>query len=390
MYLNKFSNTIFSFLNTLEKNYISGVFSGCLFVGGLFFKFLMIFFAIHFWVATKPRCDKAVIRIIGLFIVILSLVSMKFYFLGTYKYSYLVQLYPLIVLTLTFTRRIDLNWIQGFFLPIFILFSVDFLFNLSTLLLGFDLIGRVPGTRIDGVRLGGVFGHSFYSLSISSAVLLLSIFLKKSNFFLYFALLNFLWLGTLRSFVYLFGFATFYIFRKKSLKFHFFLSITVAALTVFATYMSLRLGFSEVGSGNYFRTYAWEAAIENISSNFFWGCSKFFSDFNSNMGISKETILASGITESPLLTDWLHWGLLFVLIKVLFITYLGNFAIKSTYKEISFYSFIYYIIFLDYFISGLLGNMLLGFTVALLFSSFEIGFDNKNYKSFRGNNELNN
>src|SRR5216683_5164781 len=72
---------------------------------------------------------------------------------------------PFIMLVYRSTR----HTVESFECLIYAVFALDALFNLYTLLTGHDLLGRGLDLRegLAGGRLGGLFGHSFYSGSIS-------------------------------------------------------------------------------------------------------------------------------------------------------------------------------------------------------------------------------
>lgn len=77
--------------------------------------------------------------------------------------------------------RPDQMTIRRFESLLMVLFVMDFLFNIGTLVTGSDLLGRTLDARegIVGGRLGGIFAHSFYSGAISLAALLTLVARKR-------------------------------------------------------------------------------------------------------------------------------------------------------------------------------------------------------------------
>jgi len=224
----------------------------------------------------------------------------------------------LIILTVIISK-VDFNFIVGVCFSLIILFLLDFSFNLITIFTGEDPLGRSSILRPDDIvqRLGGIFGHSFFSMNISF-IGFVSAYIKRNKSVMILSIINIILIGTLRGFILLVMLLIAFYFIKKGISFlkikiySFLFILSVFAVTVY----TVTLNFSE---SNLYRVYAWINSIDNIAKNPYFGRQ----DFNKDPIeiISFDNIADYGITESQYLEIAVHYGIfpfiLFLIIMIL-------------------------------------------------------------------------
>lgn len=239
-----------------------------------------------------------------------------FLFLPSNLNHYIKNVNLFIIILLILISKFDLKFLIGLSKSLIILFILDFIFNLFSFFLGFDPLGRQPQMRPDDVveRLGGLFGHSFFSLNISFIGLIAAYILRKKSIFVL-AIINILLIGILRGYLILLLLIISFLFIKKGVSYLKLKAISLLfATTVFiGTFYTVTLQLSQA---NLMRVYAWLISIIGISENIFVGKHDFMYDdkFDS---VSFETIYYYGITESQYLELGLHYGLVSMLVLVI-------------------------------------------------------------------------
>jgi len=279
-----------------------------------------------------------------------------------------------LIIFIIIVSKIDFNFINGICISLSLLLLLDFAFNLTTIFAGVDPFGRIPITRPDDFlpRLGGVFGHSFFSLNISFLGIISACF-KRNKSILLLSIFNILLIGILRGFILLIILLIAFLIIRKGVSFFkikiysFLIVLSVFAITVY----SVTLNFS---TANVMRVFAWSNAINNISLNPFYGKQDFYSDDIET--ISFETIENFGVTESQYLEVAVHYGvfpsLLFFIIMTLMLQksyneFVNPKQLNSQTKIILISTFI---IFIDTFYGSIFGGPLTSvFLTLLIFST---------------------
>jgi hypothetical protein len=224
----------------------------------------------------------------------------------------------LIIFTVILTK-VDWNFIHGICISMIVLLLLDFSFNLISSYTGMDPFGRAVTIRTGDMlpRLGGVFGHAFFSLNISFMGFL-SAYIKRNNIVMILSIINISLTGTYRAIILLFVLLIAFYFIKKGISF---LKIKIYSLlfafSVFAvTVYSVTLNFSQ---SNVFRVFAWTNSLNNIANNPYFGSQDFYTD--EMEFVSLENIENYGIAESTYLEIAVHYGvfpmIIFLMIMIL-------------------------------------------------------------------------
>ncbi len=288
---------------------------------GLFFGFILsisqlnivyglpvVLFFILLFSETKALKNKNKRLFFLLIFQIIWMTAIFLFFPSNFNH-YIKNINVFIIILLILISKFDLKFLIGLSKSLIILFIVDFIFNLFSFFLGFDPLGRQPQMRPDDVveRLGGIFGHSFFSLNISFIGLIASYISRKKVIFVC-AIVNILLIGILRGYLILLLLViAFYIVKKGVSYFKLkVISILFATSVFIGTFYTVSLQLSQA---NLMRVYAWLISILGISENLLVGKHDFMYDdkFDS---VSFETIYYYGITESQYLELGLHYGLL--------------------------------------------------------------------------------
>lgn len=212
----------------------------------------------------------------------------------------------------------DGSYMKGISLSLLALLMVDFLFNLSSIAFGVDLLGRAPDIRPGDIipRLGGVFGHSFFSVNISVVGIFCGLLLR-SRFVFFMSLINLMINGTFRSWLSILLLVLAYILIRNTLKFRSLLIyLLIFVCFVFAGTVYTALEYDS--GGNVLRFFAWTSSIEKILKNPLFGNHKFYTGVFE--GIDQYTILDYGIAESQYLEIGLHFGVIPMIIYMLILT----------------------------------------------------------------------
>jgi hypothetical protein len=334
-------------------DYRSGVFFGILLILSLVnlsFGLIALFVYVLLFLRQRVPRDN---------VVILLLISAQFFWTFSinliYKNASLILLFQQFsitaILILMLITPLSIRFINGMLTSLIYLFIIDFLFNLSTFLFGSDLLGRSAQFRADDYlpRVGGLFGHPFYSANISTIAFISGIFLNK-NWMIFLSTLALLSNGTLRSpLILIIIFATILIIKLKFqiTSIIFFILITVSCVVIL-TFFSAHSDGSYV-NGNYLRIVAWSNAVQKISENPFFGNHSFKTGNFDFMSI--DTIIDFGIAESLYLQVAQDFGIFAALIILLVyflimkrnILYLYNIRNDYKYKAIAVLSIVWLI-----------------------------------------------
>lgn len=209
----------------------------------------------------------------------------------------------------------DLLTIRSFCVLAFFLFALDFLFNVYSLVSGADLLGRTLDARQGFAvgRGGGLFGHSFYSGSISIAVLTLALAGEAGRArgvaIGVLAILNMVAAGSWRlpmAGAILVGLSACW---KSMSRTAFLIAIVVASLlTIVGVVATSGLFGTSVDESlsNTFRLFAWNLALEKIVQSPLLGVG--VPDMSQVNGVSFESIDEFLIAESWYLSSSLAFG----------------------------------------------------------------------------------
>lgn len=289
-----------------------------------------------------------------------------------------------IIILLVIISKFDSQFLIGFSKSLIVLFLIDTFFNLCSFFLGVDPLGRQPLIRPDDIteRLGGVFGHSFFSLNISFIGIIIGC-IRKNRLIFFLAILNIILIGILRGFILLLLILVAFVVIKKGVSFIKLklVSLFFAASVFLITFYSVTLNFSQ---SNLMRVYAWILSLNNIIDFPIFGKHDFVYDdkFDS---ISFETIDNFGITESQYLELAVHYGLvslfglLFVLLKLFKDSYI-NFNLSTSDNHIKKITLIaIFVLFTDLFYGSIFGSTLTTVFFAILIFSDKLDFQVNNY-----------
>lgn len=350
----------------------SGFVIGLGVVASLFYPLLFILPALAILITTRSRYSNLRFFLLVVPMLLMAWVVTKSLLIGNLGYATLITVFPLFMIAALSTRVIPRSMLDGVCLAVTILFAVDMVFNLYSIWFGVDLLGRVPSFREDGTRYGGVMGHSFFSIAISSCFMLLALLLNRNRFYLLVGLANFLLSGSMRIYIYLFCFFIFVIFlNKKKWSTQVISVVLVVLLVVSVTVLSVMQGWVSERSGNSFRIFAWQNALSVIPESPILGSWEHFEAWGDDRGVTEESLIDTGTTESALLTDALFWGLFYVVGKLSILFVLGKHFNMYTHKGIllnenKVFSFLVFVIIADYFIGSLWGGMLVAFITTLI------------------------
>ncbi len=225
-----------------------------------------------------------------------------------------------LVLLVAFALRKQHGFFVGLSKPLTWLFLVDFAFNAKAVVTGADFLGRMGSSRPDDLipRLGGVFGHPFYSINISVISILLAWCFKR-RLILALSVANILMNGSLRGSLTVAVLVAVFLLLKSRQRFGwlFAASACLAASVFLVTYLSVKA--DDVSSGNYFRVFAWLNALDVAKAHPVLG----FHGFSSGElpWISEDTIVEYGVAESTYLGYATHFGLFPPIAQLLVISY---------------------------------------------------------------------
>jgi hypothetical protein len=268
----------------------------------------------------------------------------------------------MILLTLFFV--FDRNVINFIFMPMILLFLVDFSFNFSMFFFKIDLLGRyVVGSNFD--NLLGVFNHPYVSVHISVVAFIIGVFFR-SKVLMVAALASLFATSSLR------GPITGFLI----LSFMFFLHIRLSVrLIIFACLLFVALVFiltvlnadAAATNSSQLRVLKWSSALSYIVEN---------PVFGANISPENEYTSWNGVVyseknaESIFLDRSLHFGIVTSVISPVIIYMLIRINVKRFYFDRSHSSLsaalISIITFIDYFYGSFNGSVLYLMVFAIL------------------------
>jgi len=286
-----------------------------------------------------------------------------------------------IILISLFFLRINKQFLIGFMQPLILLLLIDFLFNLSIYIFGVDFFGRGGALRPGDIipRVGGVFGHPFYSVNIALVGLFGGLILKNKPITVI-AISNFLMNGTFRSALTLILFICIF----YAIKFKFKLRTIIIGSILFAGIVFASTIYSAGGEtygGNTLRVFAWVNAIEHISQNPILGTHTFSTAPLEDM--SEDIIAEHGIAESAYLQYALDYGIPVMLLHLYIIYRLMQMNYKKykmSHDTDQFYKYTLILgcmIFADTFYGTLFGSVLTAYVTGILMLSYTEKFSRK-------------
>ena len=341
-------------------------------VASLFYTYLFILPSLLIIFLVRSVYTKRRVFLLVVSMLLMEWLLVKSFLSHSVGYGTLIPLFPLAMLALLCTKVINKDMLRGVYLALAILFALDMIFNLSSFWFGADPLGRTPSLRDDGTRYGGLMGHSFFSIAISVCFCLFSMLLNRPMFVVLIGVTNLFFTGSMRSYIYFCSFILFSsLLAGKKWSIHVLAAIIFVSCVVLACILSVRLGLVNEISGNAFRLYAWVNALSQISENPLLGTWRHFYSWDDFSGISEISISETGTTESALLGDGLHWGLFYVVGKLLIIFSLGRlFNIYLSKKKFDSgdkaLAFLPFLMLVDYSIGSLWGGILVAFVFALV------------------------
>ncbi len=220
------------------------------------------------------------------------------------------------------------------------LFALDLAFNLYAAVTGMDLLGRVQDTRegLTGARLGGLFGHSFYSGTISTLALAFAACQRRLRWVAVFAVSNLLLAGSLRLAVPIVLIPLFlWRWQSRSRAVELAMVGTISALAIFGTIATSSLSDFDVeaNAANDVRIFAWATAIESVFRSPMQGVG--YPQLSAEDGINFETIEENLIGESWYLNSAITFGVPYVALRLasLLVLFYGiRFKQRSVYEAV--------------------------------------------------------
>jgi hypothetical protein len=215
----------------------------------------------------------------------------------------------------------DERFLKSLAAPLLGLLLIDFIFNLYSIAFGVDPLGREISQRADDIvpRVGGVFGHAFQSINVSVIAILLAWHFRR-KLWLALGILNIVINGSFRGVLALVVMLAVYVLLRRRLR----VGVLVAALTMLAASVFGITIISAVqselsNSGNVFRVFAWQNALDVIEKSPLIGFHDF--QFGELEGIDFNSISDFGIAESTYLDYAMRFGILAAVAHFLVILY---------------------------------------------------------------------
>lgn len=345
------------------------MFMGLALVGSLFAPplYVLLLIANAF---SKTRLNRQNIIPVSLCILMLMWVLIKSFLISNLGKEVVYITFPLIVIFYFQVKQVDLEKYKGLIHPIFIIFLLDLFFNAYGLVFGMDPLGRVATARPDETyaRHGGIMNHTFFSAVISMTTLLICQSVRTHRRITFLAIFNLLATGTYRSIIYI---VLYFLYIKFIHKYKWYqqclLAMLIGIIVMLSTWASIAFGFLQEGSGNYYRIVAWASAINYIMEDPLTGRWEKFEAFDADEGMSVQSIVEAGVTESAILGDAVRWGLPFALGKFLLLLFLAR-KISKLKKETGIFQhagidfktiqFIPFLIVVDYIMGSAWGSVL--------------------------------
>lgn len=327
--------------NLLNNNYYVGFIYGiflmfCQFQPNIGLPLILGGSIVYFSWRNIPKFYTQIFTIILLKIIIISSIFLLFKF--QYGLSYLAfRLSPdLIFITLLFFKP-PIKFTGGFMNGIFVIFLLNLLFNIYSFFTGSDPFGReiLIRTNENIPRFGGIFGHPYLSSYLNLITLLFAIF-KRNKFMIFLSSVLCLFTGSLRSWAQFFSLIFTYISLKLKLK----KSLIITILITFSTLVIISTFLYDTSAGNFtsgnaFRVFAWQNAIQRISENPLIGYHGFsYFSFDGNIDpVSYDIVLNLGIAENQYLQYMQDFGIIVGILHLLLMYKMLNFYLEKYYKD---------------------------------------------------------
>lgn len=203
---------------------------------------------------------------------------------------------------------------------LFIIFSIDFSFNLFAITYGHDIFNRELDMRegLSSIRLGGLLAHSFYSGSISILAYAFLITKTKNKWLAIIPATNLIMAGSIRFLIPIVFIPYFYWnWQTRSKLSEISQILIISIITVFSVIETSSYGefFTEENSANSLRVYAWLSSISSIIEHPLQGVG--YSNTSYLSSIDEYTIVKYHIGESWYLNSGLAFGVPYVLLRLL-------------------------------------------------------------------------
>ncbi len=274
----------------------------------------------------------------------------------------------------------DQKTVRKFESLLLILFVIDVIFNVGTLITGADLLGRDLDRR-DGVlaglgRLGGIFGHSFYSGAISLAALLTLVARHRLSWIVVLPAVNLIIAGSWRFTLVLFIVAILAIRWRQRSRFAEIATVIVISLAIVTgVLMTSGLFNSEwvTNTSNAFRVFAWFNALEKIAQSPWIGVGYPNEKAIGEVGVSFDSLDEYLIAESWYLGSAITFGVPYTLLFLgaFLAAFLGpNFTRRNLTQAI-----LYPLILIDLTYGSFFGGLLIYFWLWLLIVSTPVSLE---------------
>lgn len=213
--------------------------------------------------------------------------------------------------------RPDASTVSLFSRFVFVLFSVDLIFNIGGTLLGHDLLGRATDIRagVLSARMGGVFAHSFYSGSISLTALAALLAGRYPRAWVALPVLNLLLAGSWRLGVSVLLILFFLLWKNRTYLKEVLAVALLSFMAVIVTIYTSGLipGSNSANEANTLRVFAWVTAIEKISSSPLTGVG--YPKDNTLEGVDADIIDEALTAESWYLGSAITFGIPYTVIR---------------------------------------------------------------------------
>ncbi len=229
--------------------------------------------------------------------------------------------------------------VESFRSLIYGVFAVDLAFNLYAMFTGVDLLGRTIDERegLAGARLGGLFGHSFYSGSISMLAYIFLICGKRTRWLAILPAANLIMAGSFRFAIPLVLVPYFFWrWQRRGRASELRQVVVISAITVLAIVVTSSFGglALEVNPANDLRVFAWANAMDEIAHSPWSGVG--YPNVKIESG-NADVIRENLIGESWYLSSALTFGVPYMIARLaglLLIFYRGGFENRSAYEAV--------------------------------------------------------
>lgn len=193
-------------------------------------------------------------------------------------------------------------------------FYSDFVVNLISLIFGINLISSQQLIMRDTdqfARFTGLFGSYYSTINISTIAFAIS-FKSNDKSLKGFSLLSLFFNGAQRSLINFFSLILFWILSIRRAYFYVFL---IAILTLAGLVFVITVLTADSYPANSLRVSLWINALDNLTSNFWFGKQDFSNDFIPN---SLSSMIDAGISESTALDTIIHRGFIVFALDISF------------------------------------------------------------------------